>query len=126
MAPFKFLTKIMNEEKIDKYGNGNTFRDYTYIDDIISGIMGAIRNKNNRICEIYNLGNSNTVNLNEFIYTCEKVTGKKAMYNQLPDQPGDVPKTYSDITKAKKDLDYEPKTRLFEGLEKMYEWLKNK
>lgn len=123
MAPFKFLTKIANEEKFDKYGDGNTFRDYTYIDDIVSGIMGAINNKNNRTCEIYNLGNSNTVTLNEFIKTCEDVTGKTATFNQLPEQPGDVPKTYSDITKAKEDLDYEPKTNLFDGLTEMYEWI---
>ena len=121
MAPFKFLTKIMNQEKFDKYGDGNTFRDYTYIDDIVSGIIGAIKNKNNRNCEIYNLGNSNTITLNEFIKTCEDVTGKTAIFNQLPEQPGDVPKTYSDITKAKEDLDYEPKTNLFDGLTEMYE-----
>jgi len=124
MAPFKFLTKIANEEKFDKYGDGNTFRDYTYIDDIVSGIMGAINNKNNRTCEIYNLGNSHTVTLNEFIKTCEDVTGKTATFNQLPEQPGDVPKTYSDITKAMEDLDYEPKTNLFDGLTNMYDWLK--
>jgi UDP-glucuronate 4-epimerase len=125
MAPFKFLSKIMNEEKFDKYGEGNTYRDYTYIDDIVSGIVGAILNKKNKTCEVYNLGNSNTVTLNEFIKTCEDVTGKKANFNQLPEQPGDVPKTYSDITKAINDLDYCPKTNLFEGLSKMYEWLKN-
>ena len=114
----------MNEKAFDKYGDGNTFRDYTYIDDIISGIIGAINNKNKRTCEIYNLGNSNTVNLNQFIQTCEEVTGKSAIFNRLPEQPGDVPKTYSDITKAKQDLDYDPKTNLLEGLTKMYEWLK--
>ena len=124
MAPFKFLSNIMNEKAFDKYGDGNTFRDYTYIDDIISGIIGAINNKNNRTCEIYNLGNSNTVNLNQFIQTCEQVTGKSAIFNQLPEQQGDVPKTYSDITKAKQDLDYDPKTNLLEGLTKMYIWLK--
>ena len=124
MAPYKFLTKIMKGEKFDKYGEGNTYRDYTYIDDIISGIMGAIQNKNNRTCEIYNLGNSNTVNLNQFIKTCEIVTGKKALFNQLPEQPGDVPKTYSDITKAKNDLDYNPETTILDGLTKMYQWLK--
>ena len=114
----------MEGGKFDKYGKGNTFRDYTYIDDIISGVMGAIRNKNNKTCEVYNLGNSNIVSLNEFIETCEKVTNKNAIFNQLPEQKGDVPKTYSDITKAKKDLDYNPKINLEEGLTKMYIWLK--
>ena len=124
MAPFKFLYNISNEKKFDKYGTGESFRDYTYIDDIVSGIYGAIKNKKNKNCEIYNLGNTNTVSLNEFIKTCEEVTGKKAVYNQLPDQKGDVPFTYSDISKAKKDLDYNPKINFKDGLTKMYEWIK--
>ena len=123
MAPYKFLTKIMKGEIFDKYGEGDSYRDYTFIDDIILGIMGAIRNKNNRTCEIYNLGNSNIVSLNEFIKTCEDVSGKKALYNQLPNQLGDVPKTYSDITKAKQDLDYNPQTSLKDGLTKMFKWV---
>ena len=59
----------MNEEVIEKYGDGNTYRDYTYIDDIINGILGVIKNKNSKTCEIYNLGNTNTISLNEFIKT---------------------------------------------------------
>jgi UDP-glucuronate 4-epimerase len=125
MAPYKFLTNIMNNKKFDKFGSGNSYRDYTYIDDIVSGIIGAIKNKNNKKCEVYNLGNSNIVSLNEFIETCEKVTNQKAIYNQLDDQTGDVPITYSDINKAKNDLDYCPSTLLHEGLTKMYNWLLN-
>ena len=124
MAPFKFLYNISNGKKFDKYGTGESFRDYTYIDDIVSGIYGAIKNKKNKNCEIYNLGNTKTVSLNEFIKTCEEVTGKKAVYNQLPDQKGDVPFTYSDISKAKEDLDYNPKINFKDGLTKMYEWIK--
>ena len=116
---------IKNGVKFDKFGDGSTMRDYTYIDDIVSGIEGAIRNKNNVTCEIYNLGNTQTVSLNDFIKTCEEVTGEKANYNQLPDQKGDVAITFSDITKAKKDLDYNPKTSFKDGLQKMYNWLKN-
>tara|TARA_B100000674_G_scaffold417720_1_gene367791 strand:- start:672 stop:1610 length:939 start_codon:yes stop_codon:yes gene_type:complete len=123
MAPFKFLSKIMDEETIDKYGNGTTYRDYTYIDDIVNGILGAIRNKNNRTCEVYNLGNSLPHSLNEFIKSCERVTGKKAIINQMGDQLGDVPKTFADITKAKNDLDYLPKIKLDDGLKRMYDWL---
>lgn len=125
MAPYKFLTKIDKGEKFDKYGDGSTRRDYTYIDDIVNGILGAIDNKNNVTCEVYNLGNTHTVSLDEFIKTCEEVTGKKAIFNQLPDQKGDVPITFSDITKAKIDLDYNPQTCFKEGLKKMYEWLKH-
>jgi UDP-glucuronate 4-epimerase len=124
MAPYKFLSKILKSEKIDKYGDGESYRDYTYIDDIIEGIIGAIKNKNNKSCEIYNLGNSTPISLNNFIKLCEKVTQKKAIFNQLPDQPGDVPKTYSNINKAKKDLDYNPLTKLEDGLRITCKWLK--
>lgn len=123
MAPFKFLTRIMKGEKIDKYGDGSSYRDYTYIDDIVSGIMGAVRNKNKRTCEVYNLGNSTPHSLNEFIKTCELVSDKKAIINQLGVQLGDVPKTFADIDKAKIDFDYNPKTELKDGLKKMYDWL---
>ena len=123
MAPYKFLNAISNGIKFDKYGDGSSYRDYTYIDDIVDGIMGTINC--DKTCEIYNLGNSNTVSLNEFIKTCEEVTGKEALYNQLPNQKGDVPKTYSDISKAKKDLGYNPKVNLKEGLSRMYGWFKN-
>ena len=126
MAPYKFLYKLMNDEKIDKYGDGTSYRDYTYIDDIINGILGAIKNKNNVKNEIYNLGNSNTYSLNEFIKICEEVTQKKANINYMEDQKGDVKKTYSDINKAKKDLDYNPKINLKIGMTNMYNWLINK
>ena len=116
MAPYKFLNKISNEISIDKYGNGTSSRDYTYISDIVSGIISAINC--NKKCEIYNLGNSNPVSLNEFIKTCEEVTGKSAIINQMDEQMGDVPHTYADISKAKKDLGYCPKVCLKEGLEK--------
>jgi len=123
MAPYKFLKSIMNNKQIDKYGNGNTFRDYTYIDDIVDGIIGAIDNKKNKKCEIYNLGNGNPITLNRFIEICEKVTGKKAIINNLPEQLGDVPATYADITKARNDLGYDPKTSFEEGIKKMFESL---
>ena len=124
MAPYKFLDKIDKGEKIDKYGDGSSRRDFTYIDDIVNGILEAINNKNNVNCEVYNLGNTQAVSLDKFIKTCEEVIGKKANYNQLSDQKGDVPITFSDITKAKIDLDYNPQTCLKEGLQKTYEWLK--
>ena len=125
MAPYKFLHKLINNEKIDKYGDGSSYRDYTYIDDIINGILGAIKNKNKVKNEIYNLGNSTTYSLNKFIEICEEVTQKKASINYMEDQQGDVKKTYSDINKAKQDLDYNPKVNLEEGLKYMYDWLIN-
>jgi len=121
MAPYKFLNAIKNGEEFKKFGDGTTSRDYTYIDDIVSGIIAAIENKKNIQCEVYNLGNSDPVTLNEFISTCEKVTNKKAIYKQIEMQLGDVPHTYADITKAKRDLNYSPKIKLEDGLRKMYE-----
>jgi UDP-glucuronate 4-epimerase len=123
MAPFKFLNAIINENKFNKFGDGSSSRDYTYIDDIVQGIINSLENKNNIECEVYNLGNSNPVSLNEFINTCENVCNKKALFIQCDEQLGDVPKTYADITKAKKDLNYNPKTNLLTGLTKTYQHL---
>lgn len=123
MAPYKFIKAIKNDEKFDKFGNGESKRDYTHVSDIVDGIIGAINNKNNIKCDIYNLGNESIVSLNEFISTCEKVTNKQAIYNQLSEQIGDVPITYANCEKAKKDLDYQPKINLFEGLTDLYNWM---
>ena len=79
-------------------------------------MIAALDNKKHIKCEVYNLGNSSPVSLNEFIALCEKVVGKKANYEQIGNQLGDVPHTYADISKAKRDLDYEPKVGLRYGL----------
>lgn len=123
MAPFKFLNSIKEGKEILKYGDGTTSRDYTYVDDIVSGIVSALDNKKKIKCEIYNLGNSNPVSLNKFIELCEKVSNKKAKIKQIGEQLGDVPHTYADINKAKRDLDYNPKTKLEDGLKKFYDSL---
>ena len=115
----------MNGIEIDKYGDGETYRDYTYIDDIIDGIVGVIDNIDNLDYDIYNLGNTKTNTLNQFINYCEDITGKKVIINQMDEQLGDVKRTYSNIDRAKKDLNYNPKIDLYEGLELTYEWLKN-
>ena len=120
MAPYKFLNAIKNGTKFQKYGNGTSSRDYTYIDDIVSGVVASLDNKKKIKCEVYNLGNSSPVSLNEFIELCEKVVGKKANYEQIGNQLGDVPHTYADISKAKKDLNYDPKVKLEDGLSLMY------
>lgn len=123
MAPYKFLTAIANNKAITKYGDGSTYRDYTYVDDIVQGIVGAMLNTNNRKCEVYNLGNNTPVNLNEFIKTCEEVIGKEAIIEQHPKVLGDVDRTYADISKAKEHFNYEPKTSLKDGLTKMFDAL---
>ena len=124
MAPYKFLKAIMNGDYFQKYGEGNSMRDYTYIDDIVSGVISSIDNKKQVECEIYNLGNSSPITLNKFIENCEEVVGKKAKYHQIGNQLGDVPKTFSDITKAYRDLEYFPKVSIKTGLRKTYEYLK--
>lgn len=123
MAPYKFLTAIKNNTPFEKYGDGTTSRDYTYIDDIVDGIIAALANNTHVKNGIYNLGNSSPVTLNEFIKTCEKVVGKQAIYNEQPLPLGDVPTTFADIIKARKDLGYNPKISLYVGLQKMYEYM---
>ena len=122
MAPYLFLRSIKNNMTFKKYGDGSSSRDYTYIDDIVNGIISAIDN-NNIKCNIYNLGNSTPVTLNKFIEVCEKVTGKPAQFIQCNNQLGDIPHTCADISKAKKDLNYEPKTSLEDGLRETLKFL---
>lgn len=103
--------------------HGTSSRDYTYIDDIINGIYLVIKNKDKLKCEIYNLGNSEPVTLNNFISICENITGNKALYEQIENQEGDVSITYADITKSKKYLNYSPKIKLEEGMKLLYKSL---
>jgi UDP-glucuronate 4-epimerase len=120
MAPYKFLNAIKDGIQFQKYGDGTSSRDYTYIDDIVNGVIAACDNKKKIKCEVYNLGNSSPVSLNEFINLCEDVSGKKANYEQIENQLGDVPHTYADISKAQRDLDYQPQISLKEGLKRMF------
>ena len=122
MAPYKFINAIMNNNVFLKYGDGSSARDYTYITDIVLGIVSSL-DINNIKYGIYNLGNSTHITLNQFINTCEKVVNKKASYIQIKNQLGDVPFTFADISKAKNDLNYNPNTELEDGLKKTYEWM---
>ena len=108
---------------ITMYGNGTTSRDYTFINDTVRGIEAAIEYNTSNF-EIINLGNNYTVSLSELIEAIERVTGKKAMIEVLPDQPGDVPKTFADISKAKRLLGYDPQTKLEDGLVQFYDWFR--
>jgi UDP-glucuronate 4-epimerase len=123
MAPFIFLNALHNDLPIHKFGDGASYRDYTYISDIISGIVSVV-NGNGIDGEIYNLGNTNTISLNDFITLCEKITGKQAIIVNDTIKLGDVTKTYSDVAKATKDLGYVPKVPLETGLRNTYEWIK--
>ncbi len=126
LAIHKFTKAILEGKPITMYGDGSTSRDYTYVDDTVQGIIGAMDYTASDF-EIINLGNNYTVSLKEMISAIETVTGKKAVLEQHPDQPGDVPRTYADITKARKLLGYNPQTQFEEGLKKFYHWfLENK
>jgi UDP-glucuronate 4-epimerase len=124
LAIHKFFKSIINDQPIPVYGDGSTRRDYTYIDDIVRGIIAAMSYDKSAF-EIINLGNHKTVTLAELIAAIENVCGKKAIIDRQPEQPGDVPETYADITKAKNLLGYEPSTRLEEGLSLFYDWFRN-
>jgi len=123
LAIHKFTKAIIKGEPITMYGAGNTSRDYTYIDDIVQGVIKAITFTQSDF-EIINLGNNYAISLNELIHSVEQIIGKKAIIQQLPEQPGDVPKTFADISKAKRLLNYDPTTELKEGLAKFYAWFR--
>ncbi|PJB88793.1 epimerase, partial [Candidatus Peregrinibacteria bacterium CG_4_9_14_0_8_um_filter_44_15] len=116
MAPYLFTKWIDQGQSIRRFGDGTTKRDYTYIEDIVDGIYAAIKKKIGY--EIINLGNNTPIVLNDFIGIIEKLLGKKANIDEMPEQPGDVPITYASIKKAKQLLDYTPATSIQEGLEK--------
>ena len=124
LAIHKFTKMILEEKSIPFYGDGNTKRDYTYIDDIVDGILKSIDYlfKNKNVYEIFNLGESHVVSLKEMVETIEKVLGKKAVLDKHPMQPGDVEKTYADISKAKEILGYNPKTNFEDGIKKFVDW----
>jgi UDP-glucuronate 4-epimerase len=121
LAIHKFTKAILKGAPVTMYGEGNTSRDYTFVSDTVQGIIGALQYDKTGF-EIINLGNNYTVSLKELITAIEDITGKKAIIEQHPDQPGDVPKTFADISKAKRLLGYHPQTKLKEGLAAFYQW----
>src|SRR4030043_1290607 len=122
MAIHKFTRFIDQGKKIPVFGDGSSRRDYTYIDDLIEGILGGIRH--HKGFEVYNLGESQTTSLMELIRLIEEAFGKKANIEMLELQPGDVSITYADITKAKQILKYQPKVKMEEGIRRFVEWNK--
>jgi UDP-glucuronate 4-epimerase len=124
MAIHKFARLIHQGERIPLFGDGTSRRDYTYIDDIIEGIIGAMRNLQGY--DIFNLGESQTVPLRDLISLLEQALGKKAVVEELPEQPGDVPITYAEITKARRLLGYDPKVDIAEGVGRFVQWFRDK
>ena len=123
LAISKFTTAIRADKPIDRFGDGSTARDYTSIDDIIQGVLAAAAYTEKSSFEIFNLGGSATTTLSELIAMIEQALGKKAVIRQLPDQPGDVPKTYADVSKAHELLAYQPGTPIAEGIRKYVDWV---
>ncbi len=128
LAIHKFTKAIIEEKEIPFYGDGTTQRDYTYIDDIIDGVLKSIiyLEKNKNIYEIINLGESETINLRKMVKTLENEIGKKAVLKKLSMQSGDVNRTFADISKAKELIGYDPKTKFEEGIKKFVNWYRNK
>jgi UDP-glucuronate 4-epimerase len=124
LAISKFSRLIEEGKPIDKYGDGHTARDYTFISDIVDGILGALNYRTGPVCDIFNLGGSQTVTLNDLIATIEEAIGKKAIIHQLPEQPGDVPLTSADVGKARQFLNFRPQTTIAQGVPAYVEWFR--
>lgn len=127
MAYFKFAKKIMAGEPIQIYNHGDMRRDFTYVDDIVTGIENILCNppkkdENGAAYKIYNIGNNKPEKLMDYIAVLEKCLGKEAKKEFLPMQPGDVYETYADVSELMKDFDFKPETTIEEGLGKFAEW----
>jgi UDP-glucuronate 4-epimerase len=121
LAIHQFTRRIWNGKPIDQFGDGTTRRDYTYIDDIIQGVVASL-NYEGALFDIFNLGENQTIQLKDLIVAIEQALGRKAKINYLPEQPGDVPLTCADISKAQRLLGYRPTTSLAQGLPRFIEW----
>jgi UDP-glucuronate 4-epimerase len=120
MAIHKFTRRILEGRAIDLYGDGSTRRDYTYIDDIVSGVLGSLSAPPGY--RVYNLGESATVSLSELVALLEEVCGRRAALRQRPLQPGDVPITYADISRARSEIGYDPRTPIDRGVARFVDW----
>jgi UDP-glucuronate 4-epimerase len=124
LAIHKFARLMEAEKPIPVFGDGTSRRDYTYIDDIIAGIVAAMNYQKSQF-EVINLGESQTVELRYLIELLENALGKRAMIDRKPLQAGDVPITFADVSKARRLLGYDPQTKIEDGIKKFVEWFKN-
>ena len=120
MAIHSFVRNVLEDRPIPFFGDGSSRRDYTYIDDIVDGVLRAVDRP--RGYALYNLGESRTSSLSELVELIGEVTGKQPRLDEKPMQPGDVPVTYADVSRAKAELGYLPRTELREGLERFLAW----
>lgn len=128
LAINKFTRLMLNDEEIPMYGDGSTSRDYTYVDDIVDGIIKSCNyvESNENVYEIINLGSNNPISLKEMINTIGKVLNIEPKIKELPMQPGDVDRTYADVSKAKELLGYSPSISFEDGIKNFVDWYKNK
>jgi UDP-glucuronate 4-epimerase len=124
LAIHKFTRQIAAGRPIEMFGDGSSARDYTYVSDIVDGVMACVRQKFGY--EILNLGGSNPITLSRLVELIEGALGKKAAIKRLPDQPGDVPRTWADVRKAARLLGYAPKMRIEEGVPRFVEWFRER
>lgn len=129
LAIHKFVALIEAGMPVPIFGDGSTGRDYTYVDDIVAGILAAVdympKDSTGAPYDIFNLGNSSPVRLLELLEILERATGRKAIRDHRPLQPGDVPLTWADVTKARRELHYIPGTSLQQGIEKFVAWYRS-
>lgn len=126
MAIHKFVRAISTGAPITVFGDGTSRRDYTFIEDIVSGIAAAIIRIEPGRYELFNLGGTATISLTELIETVERVVGAKAVIDRQANQPGDVPITYANIDRARAALEYVPTTRIEEGISRFWDWYRNR
>ena len=124
LAIHKFTRAIWEGRPIEQFGDGSSRRDYTYVDDIVQGIRAAAEYSGEKY-DVFNLGESETTSLSELIKAIESALGKKAVIERKPEQPGDMPATWADISKARRLLGYAPKTKIAEGIPKFVEWFRS-
>jgi UDP-glucuronate 4-epimerase len=120
MAIHKFTRCLIEGKEIGIFGDGTSRRDYTYIDDIVGGVLGALAAPGGY--RVYNLGESATISLSDLVVLLEEATGIRAKRKILPFQPGDVPITYADISRAREEIGYDPKTPVEAGVKKFVQW----
>jgi UDP-glucuronate 4-epimerase len=126
MAIHKFIDAIASGHRITMFGDGHSRRDYTFVADIVAGVVAACERVTPGRYTVYNLGNTRTVGLAELIERIEAVLGRRAVIDHQPDQPGDVPVTFADITNAQRDLAYRPTTDIEAGLRTFWAWYRER
>jgi UDP-glucuronate 4-epimerase len=123
LAVAKFLRAVATGEPVTLYGDGSMSRDYTYIDDIVGGVLAAYERIPRHGYRIWNLGGNHPVSLGDMLATVERVAGRGAVIKREPMQPGDVLRTWADLTRSKSELGYEPRMAFEEGVRRQWEWM---